>query len=92
MDIEGMLKELRQERAQIEEAILALERMAHSSGKRRGRPPKWLSASRPSTAGGAEPAPKRKRQISPEGRARIVAATKKRWAERKASAAAAGTS
>ena len=39
-----MLSELRQEREQIEEAIMTLERLARGQGKRRGRPPAWLSA------------------------------------------------
>ncbi len=46
MDINAILKELRDEREQLEEAILALERMTISSGKRRGRPPAWLQAMR----------------------------------------------
>ena len=37
-----MLTELRQEREQIEEAILSLERLARGRGKRRGRPPAWM--------------------------------------------------
>ncbi len=37
-----MLTELRQEREQIEEAILSLERLARGRGKRRGRPPSWM--------------------------------------------------
>jgi DNA invertase Pin-like site-specific DNA recombinase len=44
MDVVKMLSELRQEREQIEEAILTLERLARGQGKRRGRPPAWLSA------------------------------------------------
>ena len=43
MDVLKMLTELREERAQVEEAILALERLASGRGKRRGRPPAWLS-------------------------------------------------
>ena len=39
-----MLADLRQEREQIEEAILTLERLARGRGKRRGRPPAWMSA------------------------------------------------
>ena len=39
-----MLADLRQEREQIEEAILTLERLAKGRGKRRGRPPAWMSA------------------------------------------------
>jgi hypothetical protein len=44
MDVLKMLTDLRQEREQIEEAILTLERLARGRGKRRGRPPAWLSA------------------------------------------------
>ena len=39
-----MLTDLRQEREQIEEAIVTLERLARGRGRRRGRPPAWLSA------------------------------------------------
>lgn len=44
-----MLSELRAEREQIEEAILSLERLARGRGKRRGRPPAWLSEMRKAT-------------------------------------------
>lgn len=44
MDILKMLAELREERQQIEEAILAIERLASGRGKRRGRPPAWMTA------------------------------------------------
>ena len=43
MDVNKMLADLRQEREQIEEAILTLERLAQGRGRRRGRPPAWLS-------------------------------------------------
>jgi hypothetical protein len=43
MDVTKILAELRSERAQLEEAILSLERLARGRGKRRGRPPSWLS-------------------------------------------------
>ncbi len=43
MDVAKILAELRQEREQIEEAIVSLERLAHGRGKRRGRPPAWMS-------------------------------------------------
>jgi len=39
-----MLAELRAERARVEEAILVIERLAHAHGKRRGRPPAWMTA------------------------------------------------
>lgn len=44
MDVSKMLAELRQDRAQIEEAILAIERLANGGAKRRGRPPAWMTA------------------------------------------------
>ena len=43
MDILKMLGELRQERDQLEEAILTLERLARGRGRRRGRPPAWMT-------------------------------------------------
>jgi hypothetical protein len=43
MDVNKMLADLRQEREQIEQAILSLERLARGRGRRRGRPPAWLS-------------------------------------------------
>jgi hypothetical protein len=43
MDLTEMLAELRQERAQIEQAIIILERLARGRGKRRGRPPLWMT-------------------------------------------------
>ena len=43
MDINKMLAELRLEREQIEEAIMTLERLARGRGRRRGRPPAWMS-------------------------------------------------
>ena len=39
MDVTKILAELRQEREQIEEAIISLERLARGRGRRRGRPP-----------------------------------------------------
>jgi hypothetical protein len=42
MDVSKILGELRQEREQLEEAILSLERLARGRGKRRGRPPSWM--------------------------------------------------
>ena len=43
MDVSKILTELRDERQQIEEAILSLERLARGRGRRRGRPPSWMS-------------------------------------------------
>jgi hypothetical protein len=43
MDVAKILSELRQERAQLEEAIMSLERLVSGRGRRRGRPPAWMS-------------------------------------------------
>jgi hypothetical protein len=43
MEITKMLAELRAEREQVEQAIMVLERIARGQGKRRGRPPAWMS-------------------------------------------------
>jgi len=43
MDILKMLAGLRQEREQLGDAIIALERLASGRGKRRGRPPAWMT-------------------------------------------------
>jgi hypothetical protein len=43
MDINKMLADLKAEREQLEEAIMTLERLARGRGKRRGRPPAWMS-------------------------------------------------
>ncbi|MBI4906405.1 MAG: hypothetical protein HY820_22435 [Acidobacteria bacterium] len=50
MDVNKMLQELREEREQIDEAILTLERLARGRGKRRGRPPTWLAEMRKAEA------------------------------------------
>ena len=44
MNLTKILADLRQEREQIDEAILSLERLSAGSGPRRGRPPAWLKA------------------------------------------------
>lgn len=43
MDVSKILAELREERQQIEEAIISLERLAMGRGRRRGRPPAWMA-------------------------------------------------
>jgi hypothetical protein len=43
MDITKMLAELRAERENLEQAIVTLQRLAEGRGKRRGRPPAWMS-------------------------------------------------
>jgi uncharacterized protein YjcR len=43
MDVSKILTDLREERQQIEEAIISLERLARGRGRRRGRPPSWMA-------------------------------------------------
>jgi hypothetical protein len=43
MDVTKILAELRQERDQIEQAIMSLEILARGRGRKRGRPPAWMS-------------------------------------------------
>lgn len=47
MDIVKMLHDLYTERTQIDEVIGALTRLSTGQPKRRGRPPKWMSAMPP---------------------------------------------
>jgi hypothetical protein len=49
-----MLIELRAERDQLAEAILVLERLAFGRGKRRGRPPAWMTAVKARKASGEQ--------------------------------------
>jgi hypothetical protein len=58
MDVNKMLADLRQEREQIEEAIIILERLARGRGKRRGRPPLWMSQATPAKRRGRPPGSK----------------------------------
>ena len=90
MELSKMIAELRAERTSIEEAIAVLERLAQTSqGKRRGRPPAWLSIAR--SAGAPEEMTLRKttkRSLSADVKKRMAEAQKKRWAAfRKAQAA-----
>ena len=57
MDINKMLDALREEREGLEQAIIAIQRLAAGQGKRRGRPPAWMSAMK---AGTSTDAPKRR--------------------------------
>ena len=71
MDILKMIAELRAEKAAIEETLILLERLAGTRGKRRGRPPKFLS----------ESAGVRKRKpFSEATKKRMAASQRKRWA------------
>jgi hypothetical protein len=60
MDVLKMLSELQQERKQIEEAIVTIERLSLGHGKRRGRPPAWMAAAAPPKRRGRPPGSKNK--------------------------------
>ncbi len=61
MDVSKILAELRQEREQLEEAIISLERLARGRGRRRGRPPSWMSVTKKL---GRPPGSKNKPEVS----------------------------
>ena len=77
MEIVKMIAELRSERTAIEHALAVLERLARGQGKRRGRPPAWLTLARGSDAAVTG---KKKRVLSAEVRKKMADAQKKRWA------------
>lgn len=67
-----MLKDLREERDAINEAIISLERLAEGRGRRRGRPPTWLADARkdePAAGSGADGAGAKRGRRAEKGRA-----------------------
>ena len=70
MDIQKLVTDLSGERNRLDRAIAALESLSQPA-RRRGRPPKSITAA---------PAPSRRRTMSAAARKRISAAMKKRWA------------
>jgi hypothetical protein len=84
MELTKVIAELRAERAAIDEALAALDRIARATaGKRRGRPPAWLTAAGIGNSGAVAAAsgePKKKRTLSPEVRKKMAEAQKRRWA------------
>jgi len=71
-DIENVISGLEKQRSAIDRAILALREITGAS----------TSATETVSQGTS-----RKRRLSPEGRKRIIAATKKRWAAKRAAEA-----
>jgi hypothetical protein len=81
MELTKVIAELRAERAAIDEALAALDRIARATpGKRRGRPPAWLAATTGAIATMSAAEPRKKRSLSPEVRKKMAEAQKKRWA------------
>jgi hypothetical protein len=71
MDILKMIAELRSEKAAIDEAVIVLEQLGGTQGRRRGRPPSFMTQS----------AGMRKRKpFSEETKKRMAASQRKRWA------------
>ena len=82
MNLDALLAQLRTEREMLEEAILALERIAQGTGRRRGRPPKWLRSERAEPPVALTPA-KKPRLVSITARKKMAAAQRKRWAAKR---------
>lgn len=79
MELTKVIAELRAERAAIDEALAALDRIARATpAKRRGRPPAWLTATTAAAAMTGEP--RKTRTLSPEVRKKMAEAQKRRWA------------
>ena len=74
-----MIAELRAERAGIDDALVVLERLARSHGKRRGRPSNWMLVQRAAASPGS-PGERKTRVVSVEVRKKMADAQKKRWA------------
>jgi len=70
MNIPKVIADLRQYKAQLKQAIAALDRLARKRGAKRGRPPKWMPKA-------GEP---RTRKFSAATRMRMAAAQRRRWA------------
>jgi hypothetical protein len=84
MDILKMLTDLRAEREQIDQAILVVERLASGTrGKRRGRPPKWMSSVKPESGPSDTGEPRKKRHMSLATKKKMAAAQKARWAAKR---------
>ena len=67
LDVAKILEDLKQEKEQLEQAIITLERLAQERSPRRGRPPAWM---------GEEPAPKRRRGRPPGSKNKVAAPPK----------------
>jgi hypothetical protein len=55
MDLNNILQQLRLQRDHVDESIAALERIAAGMGRRRGRPPKWMTQAAAANAAATEP-------------------------------------
>ena len=81
MNVQQMIAELTAERDALTAAMSVLERIAQSRGKRRGRPPAWLSSVSPMKSPSDEGRPKR--VLSAATKRKMALAQRKRWAAAK---------
>jgi len=65
MDLTKILADLGQELEHIDEAILSLERLTRGHGRRRGRPPTWITKT--TIKRGRPPGAKKKRTAKDAG-------------------------
>jgi len=85
MNLNQMILDLRAERDDLTAAMAVLEGIAHSRGKRRGRPPAWL-ANLPELKKQDRP----KRTMSAATKKKMALAQRKRWAAAKKAKEATG--
>ncbi|HEY2845471.1 MAG TPA: hypothetical protein VGJ09_17540 [Bryobacteraceae bacterium] len=78
MNLIKMIAELREQKQALDETIAIMERLARGQGKRRGRPPLFLSE----TGESVTPAGKtrKRRPFSSATRKKMAAAQRRRWA------------
>jgi hypothetical protein len=65
IDVAKILEELKQEKAQLEQAIITLERLVQGRGPRRGRPPAGLATEAAPKRRGRPPGSKNKKAAPP---------------------------
>jgi hypothetical protein len=72
MDLIKIIAELRSEKQAVEDALVYLEHLARTQGKRRGRPPSYLT--------GRLGIPRKRKPFSEATKRKMAAAQRKRWA------------
>jgi hypothetical protein len=78
MNVDQMIAELRAEREALTSAMAALENIAQTRGRRRGRPPAWLAS-----LGSVKKAEGPTRVVSAATKKKMAIAQRKRWATAK---------
>jgi hypothetical protein len=87
MGVSEILAAVDREIALLQQARALLGGSAAPAPKKKVGRPKKIVAAPKKAAPAAKPEKKKKRNLSPEGRARIAEAVKRRWAAQKAAAA-----